>query len=315
LDDVLAGTRTAQLSAAVDRIRTAYRSNTVPTAPIIALPIDALAYAAYRMPATFASVRNALEHAQRAVPGFAPQSVLDLGAGTGAASWAVEDTFAPASFVLIEQVDVAIALGRELAMRSTGALRDAMWRQVQLTASPLSMPAVDLAVAAYVLAELDEQTQRSLIDMAAADSKMVVLVEPGTPAGHARVLAARDRLLQVGFRIAAPCPHEAVCPLLARADWCHFAARIPRTERHRRLKDAHLNYEDEKFSYVVAIKGHEALTPRSRIIRRPAKRKGLVSLELCVRDGRAHHELVGKKTGDRYRDARRAEWGDGWPYG
>jgi ribosomal protein RSM22 (predicted rRNA methylase) len=174
----------------------------------------------------------------------------------------------------------------------------------------------DLVVAAYVLAELAPAAQNLLVDAAAAAGRAVLLVEPGTPAGHARVLVARDRLMAAGFHVAAPCPHECECPLLRRdGDWCHFAVRITRSDRHRRLKDAYLNYEDEKFSFVMATRNDDPTRPASRIIRRPAKRKGLVSLELCAADGEARNDTVTKRNADLYRAARKAEWGDRWPPG
>ena len=41
-----------------------------------------------RMPATFAAVSFALDQLADAVPGLAPRTLLDLGCGTGAATWA-----------------------------------------------------------------------------------------------------------------------------------------------------------------------------------------------------------------------------------
>src|SRR5690606_27604170 len=99
--------------------------------------------------------------------------------------------------------------------------------------------------------------------------------EPGTPAGYQRILAARDRLRQRGAALAAPCPHDAACPMAGR-DWCHFAVRLDRSRLHRHLKGAALGWEDEKFSYVVAVPPG-APDPRrasARIVRRPRKETG-----------------------------------------
>src|SRR5262252_6056802 len=76
---------TDRLRAAVSRLVAAYRSGTPPEAPVLAGSVEAAAYAAYRMPATYAAVRAALAQ----VPdGFAPRALADLGGGTGAAAWA-----------------------------------------------------------------------------------------------------------------------------------------------------------------------------------------------------------------------------------
>src|ERR1700759_3598251 len=59
----------------------------------IASETDALAYALARMPATHAAVPASLNALQDIRPDFAPQSMLDVGAGPGTASWAAADAF------------------------------------------------------------------------------------------------------------------------------------------------------------------------------------------------------------------------------
>jgi ribosomal protein RSM22 (predicted rRNA methylase) len=50
-------------------------------------------------------------------------------------------------------------------------------------------------------------------------------------------------------------------------------------------------------------------------VRRPQQRKGLVTLELCKKDGSAGRDLIGKSAGETYRRARKASWGDGFVAG
>lgn len=107
----------------------------------------------------------------------------------------------------------------------------------------------------------------------------------------------------------APCPAETPCPLSA-PDWCHFAGRVERSSLHRRVKDAGLNYEDEKFSYVAL--GREPCTlPAGRILRRPEHHPGLVVVGICRASGTAVERIA---RGDRpaFRAARQAAWGDAW---
>ena len=54
------------------------------------------------------------------------------------------------------------------------------------------------------------------------------------------------------------------------------------------------------------------LLPTARILRHPRKHSGHVELELCTSEG-LKRETVSGKHGERYRDARRAEWGDAIP--
>jgi ribosomal protein RSM22 (predicted rRNA methylase) len=120
--------------------------------------------------------------------------------------------------------------------------------------------------------------------------------------------------MAAGYVIAAPCPHQLSCPLDVAGDWCHFGARLPRSALHRQVKGADLSYEDEKFSYVAAVRPDAGLPelPAGRVVRRPQQRKGLVTLDLCARDGSSGHELVSKSKGEAYRRARKASWGDRW---
>jgi ribosomal protein RSM22 (predicted rRNA methylase) len=145
----------------------------------------------------------------------------------------------------------------------------------------------------------------------------VVLIEPGTPAGFKRIVKARAALIAAGLTILAPCPHDALCPMAERGDWCHFAERLERSRLHRAVKGGELSYEDEKYSYVAAGRANagQAAADRlgARILRHPQLRKGLVTLQLCAASGDAIELKVSKSQGALYKQARRARWGDRWP--
>ncbi len=313
----LQGTGLASLAAGVQRLMEAYRSGEVPAAPVLASAREVAAYAAYRMPATAAAAGAAFAQMRRGLPGWTPGLVLDFGAGTGGASWAIADQLPAATgLTLLEQSSEAIRLGQAiLAESDSAALRGAAWCHWRLDAGQTAAPgSADLAVAAYVLGELAEPQQQRLTELAAAAAPAVLLLEPGTPAGHRRILAARARLLAAGYQVVAPCPHQLGCPLEVPGDWCHFAARLQRSAIHRRVKGADLPYEDEKFSYVAAARPGVGSPdrPAGRVVRRPQQRKNLVTLDLCSRDGRATKLPVGKSKGEAYRRARKTSWGDRW---
>src|SRR6201996_523822 len=64
---------------------------------------DALAYALARMPATYAAVTASLNALADIRPDFAPQSLLDVGAGPGTATWAAAETWPPLqNFTLLD---------------------------------------------------------------------------------------------------------------------------------------------------------------------------------------------------------------------
>ncbi len=325
LTSQLNGIATDALRTSVDRLIAAYRSGTTPQAPILASATDVAAYAAYRMPATYSAVRAALSAVGSAssvssaesrpvsspvsLPVSRPSSLLDVGGGTGAAAWAVVDAYPDiATITVVDQVKDALTFGAQLAAQSpSAALRGASWLAQRL---PGTLPPADMATISYVLGELPPAGRPALIEAVAAVASIVLVVEPGTPAGYERILSARTGLIEVGYTIVAPCPHQLGCPLPAGKDWCHFGARVNRSSLHRRIKDAELSYEDEKFSYVIAVRNPVAATGGGRILRRPVQRKGLVSLHLCQPDGTVADRVVTKRHGDDYRRARDSSWGD-----
>ncbi|MEW2048913.1 small ribosomal subunit Rsm22 family protein [Streptomyces sp. NPDC005476] len=311
LTDLLDGLPPKQAGQAVERLIANYRGATPTDVPILRDRADVAAYAAYRMPATFEAVRSALEAFADAVPQWVPGSHTDVGGGTGAATWAVSSTWAGTRPVtVLDWAEPALALGREVAAANP-ALRGARWQRARI-GTALTLDPTDLVTVSYVLNELAAPDRATLVDTAASAARAVVIVEPGTPDGYARVIEARDRLIAAGFRIAAPCPHSAACPIVPGTDWCHFSARVSRSSLHRQVKGGSLPYEDEKFSYVAAAR--LPVSPASsRVVRRPQIRKGQVLLDLCEAEERLSRTTVTKKHGDLYRAARDADWGDVWP--
>ena len=291
----------------MDRLIARYRAGGAAEAPILTNPTDVLAYAAYRMPATLAACRNMLQYSGFRLPDIT--SVVDLGGGTGAAAWAALEQWPGAQVTVLDQVEPALALGRKLRAAEPGRVGFERWR------AGAAVPEADLVTASYVLSELSTDAQLGLVTAAlGAARRAVAIIEPGTPTGHRRVLAAREQLLAAGWQVVAPCPHQLNCPL-SEPDWCHFSARVERSSLHRQLKGGDLGHEDEKFSYVVAVPGVErvaAFSKGARILRHPLKRKGLVELELCRPDGSAKRQVVTKRQGAAYKQARDVRWGDTW---
>jgi len=310
LAGVAGGLSRHRLASAVEELIEIYHG-AAPVRPLTG-PADVAAYAAYRMPATYAAVHAALTAAAGALPGFEPRTLLDLGAGTGAAAWAAVAVFPSLDAVtLLEPAAEMARIGRQLAAGARSAvLRQARWRSVDL-AQAGELPPADLVIASYLLGELPHQVRRRLAAAPLTTNGLLAVVEPGTPAGYERVVALRDQLIGAGLSVVAPCPHDLECPIPRGRDWCHFAVRVGRSAAHRELKGGTLAYEDEKYSYVCASAGGNHRSA-ARIVRHPLTRKGLVSLRLCTRDDGLATQVVAKSQGATYRAARDAVWGDAW---
>ncbi|PGH50652.1 hypothetical protein CRI70_11035, partial [Streptomyces sp. Ru87] len=257
LAELLDGLPSRQAAQAVERLIASYRGRTPTDAPVLRDRSDVTAYAAYRMPATFEAVSAALGEFRDTMPHWAPDSHVDIGGGTGAATWAVAAGWPGGRYrtTVLDWAEPALALGAELAGKSgtTAALREAEWRRAVI-GDGLRLPGTDLVTVSYVLGELTGADRAAVVEEAARAGQVVVLVEPGTPEGYLRIRQARDRLTEAGLRTAAPCPHSGRCPIEPGRDWCHFAARVGRSSLHRQVKGGSLPYEDEKFSYVVATR-------------------------------------------------------------
>jgi ribosomal protein RSM22 (predicted rRNA methylase) len=299
-----------ELAKAAEQISKRYRSEDFKS-PIMRTDAERAAYALTRMPATYAASRHVFEQIRGAVPETQIESVLDLGAGAGSASWAAVEVFPSIQRISMVERDAAFAaMAREFAAKAgSEALRNATHLCADMRTNPPS--AADLVILSYALGELTrEDAARVIAQALQAAKKLLVVVEPGTMRGFGTILAVRELLLGAHQQLVAPCPHHNVCPMAAAGDWCHVAQRIERTAEHRRLKGADLGYEDEKFSYVAAAK-FEFRRPSSRIVRHPLIRPGHIQLTLCTPDG-LKLETIGKSQKEKFRAARAAYWGAPW---
>jgi ribosomal protein RSM22 (predicted rRNA methylase) len=270
--------------------------------------VDALSYALARMPATYAAVTASLNALAGITPGFAPNSLLDVGAGPGTASWAAAEAFSSLTvFTLLDANSALRALALDLG-RASARLRGMTYQQGEARAELARADTADLVVASYMIGEIGEAERTALAKLMWAKTRDTLLVvEPGTPAGYARILAVRAHLIAAGAHVAAPCPHDGRCPLEA-PDWCHFTQRLPRSQAHRQLKSAELAYEDERFAYVALTRAPAARRP-ARVLAQPVVSKVEVTAKLCTPEGVAITRVPRRAKAD-YAAARRWRWGD-----
>jgi ribosomal protein RSM22 (predicted rRNA methylase) len=293
----------AERSAAISQT---YRSGGGSAA--IRTETDALAYALARMPATYAAMTASLNALGEIRPDFAPKNLLDIGAGPGTAAWAAAETFSSlADFSLIDANTALRTLALDLFGKSS-RLSKLQYTQGEARAVLSDAEPADLVVASYLLGEMGDTERADLAGlMWARTSDTLLIVEPGTPAGYARILDLRRRLIALGAHVAAPCPHDGECPLAA-PDWCHFAQRLPRSRAHKALKDAELPFEDEKFAYVALTRLPVPRRP-SRVLAQPDIGKVEVRVKLCTPDGLVVAR-VPRRAKANYVRARHWRWGD-----
>ena len=306
--EVLGGTSDGDIKRAYAAISARYRSSPGGGIPPLTAG-QAAAYAFVRSPATHAAIREVMKRIGLAAPGFAPQTLLDIGGGIGTATWAAAESFPSLeSASLLEHAPEMAKLGRSVAEgASSPVLRNAEWILGDFGAAEGSF---DMTIASYVLGEITSSRRAAAVADWWKRSEVLVLIEPGTPAGYERINDAREVLRQTGASFIAPCPHEDRCPMAGR-DWCHFSIRLQRTRSHRTAKEGALGFEDEKFSYVVASKDHQRRADiGGRIVRHPMTRTGHKTFEVCSYTGEIEKQTVSRRHGEIYKAARDLGWGD-----
>lgn len=314
IDSELTGVSPQALAGAVDRLSSRYRDPKGASRQFMAADIDRNAYIACRMPATYAVVCRVLDEIKRLMPDVAPKTLLDLGSGPGTALWGACGMFDSLEQLYALEADARLlAIGKKMAVKSgLHALQQTDWRLQDLR-SLSAFPETDIAIASYALGELSAEEQIEVLSRVwLSVDQILVLIEPGTPAGFKRILAWRTRLIEAGAFLVAPCPHAEACPMTGN-DWCHFSQRLSRSSLHRQLKSASLGHEDEKYSYLIASK-HPRSHPRQgesqgRILRHPQKHSGHLELVLCTDKG-AVKKTLSRRDGELYKKARKLEWGD-----
>lgn len=269
-------------------------------------------YVLTRMPATFGAISQTLKQIIERDPSFEIKSMLDLGAGPGTAMWAVVNFFQKIErLTLIEKDSSLITIGKQLAQQSEDSvIQNAHWIQADLE-SGLSFVPHDLVMMSYSIGELNQNYYEELLNRCwESTQKVLIIIEPGTPAGFERIRYLRKLLLAKGAHILAPCTHHNACPMI-EGDWCHFSVRVERTSLHRQLKSGRMGYEDEKFSYIAVSKSKvELLRPFcGRVLRHPEKHSGHIKFKLCQDKG-LDFPIISKKMGSLYKKAKKTEWGD-----
>ncbi|KAJ9173760.1 hypothetical protein P3X46_016866 [Hevea brasiliensis] len=250
---------------------------------------ETVAYVASRMPAVFSSCHRVFSEVQRRLPGFSPAKVLDFGAGTGSAFWAMREVW-PKSVEKVNLVEPSQSMqraGRSLIQGLKDLPLIHSYNSIQALTKNInkSEREHDLVIASYVLGEIPSLKDRITMVRQLWDltKDVLVLIEPGTPHGSNIISQMRSHILWMekrklrkskmqnseackdlvsvksGAFVVAPCAHDGHCPLEKSGKYCHFVQRLQRTSTQRAYKRSKgeplRGFEDEKFSFVAFRRG------------------------------------------------------------
>ncbi len=262
------------------------------------------AYTISRMPATYCAVYSAMKHVLEKYTGKF-DTLLDIGAGTGAATWAINELINIKNNICLEQESIMIDIGKKL-MNNT-KLSKTEWKQFNIKKDQIKEKS-DIVVTSYMINEIETQEKENVINkLWEATNKILLIVEPGTPEGFKNILKIREILLNKGANIIAPCANKNKCPIEPN-DWCSFYVRVARSGIHRQAKNGVLGYEDEKFSYIAFSKDN-IKSVKSVILRHPQINQGYIKLKVCTPNG-IEEKTISKKEKEIYKISKKLNAGD-----
>lgn len=296
LESLLDGYSLKELKSIASLIMDNYKNSSGKGNDLINSSLASKVYAVYRLPATFSAFGDALEHTLELYSQNI-DSVIDVGAGSGASSLAVTSLLPSVkNYTLLERNKFMMEIGK--------SLHNFEYINCDLSLDNLDINS-DLVISSYVLNELDQNLRINVVNkMWNMTNKLMLIVEPGTPEGFQLIREIRDYLISIGGHIIAPCPHMSVC----LNTWCHFSSRVSRSKLHKDLKGGDAPYEDEKYCYIAFSKSE--VTPcKQRVLRHPQINPGFVELEVCTKEGFKHIKYS-KKDKELFKKARKAGVGD-----
>ena len=304
IEEISRGSKYSNIIEESQKISKMYRENEGKGKKLVTKQSEAMAYSISRMPSTYCAVYSALSQAIKNHDGEI-KTVLDIGAGTGAATWAVSNLIDVNKITCLEREKAMREIGNKLM---DGEFKNVEWKEFDLNEDEIEETA-DLIVTSYVINELNQQDREKAIrKMWNATNQILLIIEPGTPEGFKHILQARNILLEQNANIIAPCSHNEKCPINPEEDWCSFYVRVARSGLQRQAKKGELGYEDEKFSYIAFSKV-SSVNGQSRILRHPQINSGYVKLKICTENG-VEEKTYSKKDGEIYKKARKLNAGD-----
>src|SRR5262245_36808659 len=144
-------------------------------------PESTTSYLATRMPATYAAAYSVLAEVHARIGEVT--TILDVGAGAGAASLAAHALFPQASLTLIERDPAMLAVARVWLPGARFIASD--------VTQMLALPPHDLVIGCYSVGEFSTYLADRLWQAARV---ALVVIEPGTPRGFATIRHIRDQL-------------------------------------------------------------------------------------------------------------------------
>ncbi len=231
-----------------------------------------IAYLCYYLPLNMARMKSVATEAHNRGFFSGLERVVDFGAGLATASLvlAEEKNF---HFTLVEKANQPAEIIRQhfLHFQKTDWLKS-------ITGQELLQPTKTMAVFSYSLTELKE------LPAWAEQCEAVMILEPSTQQDGRKLLELRQKLLEKGFHVWAPCTHEGACPLLSQSktDWCHDRIHFQAPNWFLKLEEnLPMRNRTLTMSYLLMRKTKPPTLAAARIVGDRLKEKGKDRQLIC----------------------------------
>lgn len=289
-----------------ENISKEYRENKRDGKRLLSKETEAIAYSISRMPATYGAISKAVE---KTLEIYNPKikTVADIGAGTGAAGIAINELIEIKKIDFFEREDAMLKIGKKILSKYAKLEGKSSWNKTDIVKDNIQEK-YDLVISSYMINELKEDELDNVINkMWDISDNMIILIEPGTMQGYHNIMRAKEKLIDLGGNIIAPCTSRE-CKL-AKDDWCNFYCRVQRSKIHKNFKSGDSPFEDEKFIYISIAKNKINIENVNRIIRHPLIYNGYMKLKLCKENG-IEEVTITKKNKEKFKSAKKLKQGD-----
>lgn len=231
-----------------------------------------VAYLCYYLPLNATRLLGIIEEADKRHFFKGLDRVIDFGAGLATASLALSEKHS-FKFHLIERASEP----QKIIEKFFPQFRAEEWQR-SFNSTKLREPKKTMAVFSYSLTELTD-----LPDWA-YECEALMLVEPSTQQDGRKLLELRQRLLEKGYHIWAPCTHEGLCPLLTQSkhDWCHDRVHFEAPEWFQKMEE-HLPMKNRTLtmSYLLMRKATPEKISAARVVGDRLHEKGKDRQMIC----------------------------------
>ncbi len=241
--------------------------------------------------------------------------ILDLGCGTGAATWGLlhylstnEHSIKKVEIVFADYIKENLDICKKLFTLQLVEIEiHADYHQIDIkddrvVKKVFGEPKFNLIIMMNTLNELPEEGDDERINTFTsllADDGALLIIEPASKGESRRLLSFRDTAVWKKMTVYSPCTHQMNCPALIKADdWCFNEVEWERPEFIRYIDDEVGNVRlSLKYTYIFLTKndatlhGNLGLSDASRIVSDVFAEKGRTRAMICDANGRGEHTL------------------------